>query len=206
MPVLLRQVLVILISILAACTYGILHDEITARLCLEYFTVAHPPLFHTRSTTLLALSWGVTATFGIGALLGFVLARVSQGGESVPWSFARLVRVLLLLLVTMATLAFTAGCIGYWLSHLGYLALPLSLASAIPANHHELFMAAWFAHGASYFVGLFGATLVCFHIWKTRGRPRVLSFLPRTPAGRLRVIFLTIILVWILWARLAAAR
>jgi hypothetical protein len=85
----------------------------------------------------------------------------------------------------MATLAFAAGYIGYWLSHLGYIALPLSLASAIAASHHELFMAVWVAHGTSYFVGLLGAGLVCFHIWKSRGRPRVVSFLPSTPAGRL---------------------
>lgn len=204
MSILVRQALVILISMLAACTYGVIHDEITARLCLEYFTVAHPPLFRTHSTTLLALFWGVTATAGIGALLGFVLARVSQAGESAPWSFARLIRVLLLLLAAMAALASTAGCIGYWLSRLGYIVMPLRLASAIPTSHHERFMAVWFAHGASYVVGLFGAALVCSHVWKTRGRPRVVSVLPRTPAGRLRAIFLTIVLVWILWARLGA--
>ena len=77
MQLFVRKALIILLSICGACIYGVVHDQITARLCLEYFTIAHPPLFHTRSTSLLALYWGVAATIGIGALLGVVLARVS---------------------------------------------------------------------------------------------------------------------------------
>jgi hypothetical protein len=61
---------ILLLCILAATTYGILHDQITARLCLEYFTLAHPPLFHTESPTILAFCWGILATIGVGAVLG----------------------------------------------------------------------------------------------------------------------------------------
>jgi hypothetical protein len=37
--------------IFAAVLYGVLHDQITARVCLEYFTVFHPPVFATQSPT-----------------------------------------------------------------------------------------------------------------------------------------------------------
>jgi hypothetical protein len=53
---------IILYSVFAAIAYGIAHDQITARVCLEYFTLGHPPVFQTRSPTLLALGWGVIAT------------------------------------------------------------------------------------------------------------------------------------------------
>lgn len=33
---------IVALSVLAAVTYGVLHDQVTARMCLEYFTVAHP--------------------------------------------------------------------------------------------------------------------------------------------------------------------
>ena len=57
------QVLAILaLSILAAIVYGVLLDPVTARVCLEYFTIRHPPIFGTDSPTLLALGWGVVAT------------------------------------------------------------------------------------------------------------------------------------------------
>jgi hypothetical protein len=44
---------IILASVAAAIIYGIVHDQITARICIEYFTVFHPPVFLTQSPTLL---------------------------------------------------------------------------------------------------------------------------------------------------------
>jgi hypothetical protein len=35
---------IILACVAAAIIYGILHDQITARVCVEYFTVFHPPV------------------------------------------------------------------------------------------------------------------------------------------------------------------
>ncbi|RIV77594.1 hypothetical protein [Pelagerythrobacter aerophilus] len=50
-------------SVIAAIIYGILHDLITAHVALEYFTIAHPPVFPTRNPMLLAFGWGVIATW-----------------------------------------------------------------------------------------------------------------------------------------------
>ena len=33
-----------LFATLAAIVYGIVHDQVTAHLCVEYFTIAHPPV------------------------------------------------------------------------------------------------------------------------------------------------------------------
>lgn len=49
----------------AAVGYGIVHDMITAHLCVEYFTQAHPPLFNTSEPALLALGWGIVATWWV---------------------------------------------------------------------------------------------------------------------------------------------
>jgi hypothetical protein len=46
---------IVVVSILAAVLYGIVHDQVTARICLQNFTVFHPPIFHTETPTLLAL-------------------------------------------------------------------------------------------------------------------------------------------------------
>lgn len=37
------------LCIAAAVRYGILHDQVTARICVEYFIIGHPPLFDTTS-------------------------------------------------------------------------------------------------------------------------------------------------------------
>ena len=38
---------IVLLSVLTCVTYGIVHDQITARICVEYFTIGHPPVFDT---------------------------------------------------------------------------------------------------------------------------------------------------------------
>ena len=194
-----KKLQIVLLSVLAACSYGVIHDQITARLCIEYFTVAHPPLFHTGSTTLLALCWGVAATAGIGAALGVVLAMVSQSDGPTPYPISRLRRSLLLLLAIMAGSAFLAGVAGYQLSHGGFISIPSGLAGALPAQQHDRFMAVWFAHGASYLVGLAGGALLCFNVWRARGRPSVISLFPHTRAAALRVGLLAAVAAYIVW-------
>ena len=197
----MEKLQVILLSVLAACTYGIVHDQITVRLCIEYFAIAHPPLFHTTSPTLLGLCWGVAATAGIGATLGVILALVSQSPGTASYPLSRLGRSILLLLAVMATGAFAAGVVGYELSGHGFISLPTRLADVIPAHQHDRFMAVWFAHGASYLVGLTGGALLCFRIWRARGRPSVISFFARTPASALRAGLLAAVAGYILWIR-----
>ncbi len=200
-----KRLQIVLLSVLAACSYGVIHDQITARICLEYFTVAHPPLFPTASPTLLALCWGVAATAGIGAALGVVLARVSQSRGTIPSSVANLGRSILLLLVVMGASAFAAGTVGYQFSRRGYISFPAGLAGSIPANRQDRFMAVWFAHGASYLVGLIGGALLCFSIWQARGKPSVISLFPRTRAGAIRAGLIAAVVVYVLWVRFHAA-
>ena len=49
------------LGVVGAVAYGIAHDNVTARVCVEYFTIGHVPIFGTENPTLLALGWGVLA-------------------------------------------------------------------------------------------------------------------------------------------------
>jgi len=72
---------IILLSVLAACVYGIVHDQITAQVCVEYFTVAHPPILGgTQSPLLLGLGWGIIATWWVGLPLGLIIAAAARVG------------------------------------------------------------------------------------------------------------------------------
>jgi len=57
--------------IVAAVLYGIVHDQFTARICIEYFTIFHPPVFHTQSPTLLGIGWGILATWWVGVFFAW---------------------------------------------------------------------------------------------------------------------------------------
>src|SRR3954469_11594932 len=81
---------IILFATLAAILYGIVHDQVTAHLCVEYFTIAHPPVFAIRSPFLLALGWGVIATWWVGLSLGVGLAAAARLGPMPRQSLADL--------------------------------------------------------------------------------------------------------------------
>ncbi len=197
----MKKFQVVLLCVLAACSYGIIHDQITARVCLEYFTVAHPPLFPTSSPTLLALCWGIAATAALGLVFGLVLALVSQAGGPPPIPPSRLVRPILLLLTIMGCGALLAALLGYQLSQRHLLFLPPSLARAIPVRLHDRFLAVWCAHLASYLVGLTGASALCFRTWRARGRPAVLSLFPRNRMQAARAMVLAVITIYVVWHR-----
>jgi hypothetical protein len=197
----MKKTQVILLSLLAAITYGILHDQITAHLCVEYFTIAHPPLFHTESPTLLAFCWGIIATAGLGAVLGAILAEVSQSANLPPYPLPRLCRSLLLLLAIMALSAFLAGLLGFELSAHGILHLPHPFSQLIPPARHARFMAVWFAHIASYLTALAGATFLILRIWIQRGKPPILALIPRTKLAIIRALILAVLVTIILYIR-----
>ena len=157
-----------LLSIAAAVVYGILHDQVTARVCIEYFTVFHPPVFATNSPTLLALGWGVIATWWMGAILGLPLAVFARIGDAPKLKARDLIRPLAFLLLCMGIVALCAGIAGAcWANaqvSAGHLPEPI-----LPAGKQVAFIADRFAHNASYLGGALGCAILCLWAAKKRG-------------------------------------
>src|SRR5689334_4225932 len=102
------------LTVLAAIVYGVVHDQVTARICVEDFTIGHPPIFGPiTSPTLLGLGWGIVATWWAGAFVGLPLALVSRLGKWPKLRASDLIRPLGILFATMACLAVIAGAAGW---------------------------------------------------------------------------------------------
>jgi len=162
---------IVLTCVVASMFYGILHDQFTAHICVEYFSVFHPPVFPTESPTLLALGWGVIATWWMGAFLGVLLALASRAGSRRKVDPADLIRPISKLFSIMGLLAVFAGVLGYVLARSGAIAPPGWAAAALPPARHARFMADWWAHSASYFVGFFGGIALCIVTFRKRLSP-----------------------------------
>lgn len=68
--------------ILHAIVYGILHDVISVTIYEPYLGLHHPPLLGgTRNAILLAVGWGIIATWWVGGLLGVGLGIVAHWTE-----------------------------------------------------------------------------------------------------------------------------
>ena len=161
---------IVLTCVFAAVGYGIVHDQITARVCVEYFTVGHPPVFDTADPTLLGLGWGVIATWWVGLLLGVPLAVAARAGSRPKWSVKMLLRPIAYLLVVLAVSALLAGIAGWLLARSGAVILVGPIARELPADRHVPFLVDTWTHSASYLVGLVGGIVVVFRVWASRRR------------------------------------
>jgi hypothetical protein len=147
---------IMLLGIAAAVVYGILHDQVTARVCVEYFTIGHPPIFHTDDPTLLGLGWGIIATWWVGLILGVMVGAAARLGGLPKLPARALVRPVALMMVVVGLLALLAGVAGYLLARQGVVWLVGWLADAIPPEKHTAFLADLWAHTASYGFGFLG--------------------------------------------------
>lgn len=168
---------IVLVSIVAAIAYGILHDLVTAHVCVEYFTVAHPPLFSTDDPVLLALGWGVVATWWVGLLLGLLLAHAALRGPGPARTAGSLVRPIARLLLGMAVCAAVAGVVAWLGMRAGWFVMVGPLATRIPAAQHAGFVADSAAHLTSYVVGAIGGIVLARRVRRSR-RAKTSTYLP----------------------------
>ena len=159
---------IVLLSVVAAVGYGIVHDQVTARVCIEYFTVFHPPVFHTNNPTLLGLGWGIIATWWMGAFLGVLLAIAARAGGGPKFTARMLGRPVLKLLGMMLVSAAIFGCAGYILASRGAIAPPNLVSEMLAPASYPAFMADWWAHITSYAVGGVGGLILCVLIFLRR--------------------------------------
>jgi len=67
-----------------AIAYGIAHDLVTAHVAVQHFTVHHVRIVPSESPMVMALLWGVIATWWFGAGAGLLFALASQVGNQIP--------------------------------------------------------------------------------------------------------------------------
>jgi len=166
----MRFLSIIFLSILASVIYGIIHDQITARICVEYFTIGHPPVFDTADPTLLALGWGTIATWWVGLILGVLLAIAARMGSWPRLSASQLVRPLGMMLAIVGILAAVAGLIGHYFAVRQWVVLVEPLASQIPADKQIPFITDLWMHLASYIFGFLGGIVLCIRLVIVRWR------------------------------------
>jgi hypothetical protein len=161
---------IIALCVLVACGYGIVHDQITARVCIEYFTIGHPQLFAfpTQSPTLLGFAWGIVATWWVGVGLGVPLAAASRLGPRVRKSAGELIKPLMTLAAITGILAVVAGVISYALGSAGWIKLSGPWSVRVPQDKHTAFLADLFAHNMSYFAGTVGGIVLAIKTWRSR--------------------------------------
>ncbi len=171
----MQWIAIVVLSILACSTYGIIYDQITARICVEYFTIGHPRIIPTEDPTILGIVWGIVATWWVGAILGVPLATLARIGSCPKKTAGSLLRPMTILFGCSATLALLAGLVGYAAASMGWVWLVGPIAEDVPQEKHISFLVDLWAHSASYFGGFVGGIILMVWVWRSRRRPAIES-------------------------------
>jgi len=161
---------IVLLCIAAAILYGIIHDQITARICVEYFTIGHVDLFHTADPTLLGIGWGIAATWWVGLALGMGLAYAARHGPAPSRSISSLIRPVATLMAITGLCAAAAGVIGYTSACAHLVTLTGEMAVEVPAGRQIALLTDLWIHNASYDVGFIGGIILCVKVWRSRAK------------------------------------
>jgi hypothetical protein len=160
---------IVFATVVASIVYGILHDQVTARVCVEYFTIGHPPIFRTEDPTVLAIGWGLVSTWWVGVLLGLPLAVTARVGSRPKLSVRDILRPLLVSMVCVGLLALLAGVFGFFATQRHLISLG-RLGERVPQDRHPVFMADAWAHSLAYTGGFLAGVALLTWVWKERKR------------------------------------
>lgn len=159
---------IIAACILASVIYGIAHDQVTVRLCPAYFTEweFHSRVFQHDNLTVVAIFWGIVATWWVGLILGFPIAFASTYGTGRWWTWKRLLKPLSVLVACL----WAAAAFGYLVSSmLNFRASTVAL-NYFPETDKDLlaFSSVLVTHNVSYIAGAIGGLILTWYIARKR--------------------------------------
>jgi len=120
-----RETLIFLFqAVCLSCLLGIAIDMVTAKVAVEYFTVHHPHVVDSDSPWVMALVWGIGASWWFGIIAG-VLPWWINVRRAQPLSSKRILRMIVPSLVVI------------WLIMMGIVGGVYGIAGRIPQNRAE---------------------------------------------------------------------
>lgn len=157
---------IVFASVAAAILYGIVHAEITSWLSAEYFALGHTRWAMSPSPGLSGLAGGAV----LGLCVGVLVALAARVGRRAQLEL-RDVRVpLAVFYVALFVLAIMALAMG-WAGAVGEkFHPPAEIQTELTRERWRHYVAAEWAHSASYAFGAFGGLAVCAHTLLVRRR------------------------------------
>lgn len=177
-------------SIVATSLYGILNNQVTVRICPEFFTQgfmrqrmyhwngpvlrrARNIIMNTESPTVIGLVWGPIATWWVGALLGIPVALAARVGSHNQISATELIKPLAIALAATGTGAAVVGGIGYVTAwdlkfREKFISRFPAAVAGVPATAMRGFITNAYAHQAAYAAGALSGLSVIGYILNKR--------------------------------------
>ncbi len=161
-----------LLGVGVAVVLGVLMDQVSARLCPEYFTVLHDPVPGLTDPALVGLVWGVLGASGGGVALGYSAGLAATLGPTPPMTTRELVRPALVTALGIASVTAAVGGIVWWNGANLIARLGAEADGLIPPSRQLAALTVACYHMTAYASAVAGSVLLCVWIGRER-RKRV---------------------------------
>jgi hypothetical protein len=159
-----------LYGFLAITGYAMLQDQVSARLCPEYFTVLHPPIPNLTDPTLLGISWGFIGGWWGGIVMGYVAGLVATLGPRPKLQPHEFVRPLAVLVMSVAVLTALTGFTVWHHANLLGVSLDSGMNGLVPVERHRAVLVVACYHFTAYATATLGGVVLCGWVWNERRR------------------------------------
>jgi hypothetical protein len=157
-------------GILAETLYGMIQDQISARISPEYFTVAHPRIDGLSDLTWLGIVWGFLGSWWGGAFLGAAVGFAACLGKRPALKPRELLLPIALVLALQAVVTAAACCVAMAEVAVPGFTIVEPLASHIPSERHDACFIVSRMHQGTYLSAILGSAILCVWIvWRRRG-------------------------------------
>jgi hypothetical protein len=159
-----------LLGIAVLSGYGMLQDQVSARLCPEYFTKLHPPVPGVTDPTLLGIAWGFLGAWWGGAALGYAAGIAATIGTRPPLQVRELVRPMLVLMTVVATVTAVTGVNVAVHAELFGVSMDSNSAELVPPERRRAALVVACYHFSAYATAILGSIVLT--VWISLERKR----------------------------------
>lgn len=152
-----------LYGFIAITGYAMAQDQVSARLCPEYFTVLHPPIPGMTDPTLLGISWGFIGGWWGGIVLGYAAGLVATLGKRPAFSPREFIKPLGVLVAAVATITGLTGFTVWHHANLLGVSLDAGMNGLVPAERHRAVLVVACYHFTAYASATLGGVVLC--VW-----------------------------------------
>lgn len=153
---------IVLGAIGLACLLGICLDMVTANVAVEYFSVFHPKVVESEQPWLLAIIWGIGASWWFGGIAGVIVGAINHRRRT-PLAPLRILKWV------------AVACVVLWLIMIAILLAILAFASTIPEearrptfDYDRRIMAVAMAHQFEYVLGAIAVVIIAIKTWRAK--------------------------------------
>jgi hypothetical protein len=150
--------------------YATVQDQVSVRLCPEYFTHFHNPIPGVSDPTLTGIAWGFLGAWWGGAILGYAAGTAATAGRKSPLPVRDLVRPMILVVVGIGIVVGICGTAVAIYSDMFEVQLSDATAGVVPAERRRALLVVASYHLAGYVAAVVGSIVLCLWVACERGR------------------------------------